>query len=158
MVIDAGGEKSGVITITAALLLAEEQGLDLVEVAPQLRPPVCKILNYGKFKFQAVKQRSDARKKQRATQLKEVKVRPNTDTGDYEVKLRNLKRFLSEGARVKVTLRFKGREAKFQKFGVAMLERVKTDIVDLANIDSDIKTEGRQLSLVCSPKGNKVSS
>jgi len=155
MVIDDKGENLGVFSIGSAISLAENKDLDLVEVSPNARPPVCKVLDYGKFKFQMVKQKSEARKKQKSVQIKEVKFRPNTDKGDYEVKLRSLLKFINDGSRVKVTLRFKGREAKFQEFGVAMLERVKTDISEYAIVESDIKLEGRQLSIVCTQKKSK---
>ena len=155
MVIDAQGENLGVMSLDAALQIAADAGLDLVEVGSKSKPPTCKLLDYGKFKFQLVKQKSDFKKKQKSVQLKEIKIRPNTDVGDYEVKLRNLRRFLGDGARVKVTLRFKGREAKFRELGENMLARVKNDVIDIAVAEIDPKIEGRQLSLICTPKSKK---
>jgi translation initiation factor IF-3 len=135
-----------------ALYAAEESGLDLVEISPTAKPPVCRIMDYGKFLFEASKKQAEARKKQKQFQIKEVKFRPTTEDGDYQVKLRNLTRFLSNGDKVKVTLRFRGREMAHQELGMRILERVKQDTAEFAVVEQHAKREGRQLLMVISPK------
>ncbi len=131
---------------------AEESGFDLVEISPTAKPPVCRIMDYGKFLFEASKKQAEARKKQKQIQIKEVKFRPTTEEGDYQVKLRNLTRFLSKGDKVKVTLRFRGREMAHQDLGMRILDRVKQDTADFAVVEQHAKREGRQLLMVLSPK------
>lgn len=135
--------------------MAEEAEVDLVEIAPQAVPPVCRLMDYGKFKYQEQKRQHDARLKQKVIQVKEVKFRPGTDEGDYMVKLRNLRRFLEEGDKAKVTLRFRGREMAHQEFGVRLLERVRTDLDDIAVVEQMPRLEGRQMIMVISPRKKK---
>ncbi len=135
--------------------MAEEAEVDLVEIAPQAVPPVCRLMDYGKFKYQEQKRQHDARLKQKVIQVKEVKFRPGTDEGDYMVKLRNLRRFLEEGDKAKVTLRFRGREMAHQEFGVRLLERVRTDLDDIALVEQMPRLEGRQMIMVISPRKKK---
>ena len=149
--IDAEGEQAGIQTIRAALELAEEAGLDLVEIAPLAKPPVCRIMDYGKFKYQAAKKAHEAKAKQKQVQVKEVKLRPRTDENDYQIKLRNLRRFLDHGDKVKVTLRFRGREMAHQEFGMRQLERIKADLEEVANVEQMPKMEGRQMVMVMAP-------
>ena len=151
-VLGADGEQAGVLTIEQALALAEESGLDLVEIAPQSEPPVCRVMDYGKFVFETNKKQSVARKKQKQVQVKEIKFRPGTDIGDYQVKLRNLIRFLEDGDRVKVTLRFRGREMAHQELGVELLDRVKHDLEEHGVVEQFPRMEGRQMVMVMSPK------
>ncbi len=131
-----------------ALELADETGLDLVEVAPDAEPPVCKLLDFGKFKYEAQKKASEARKKQKTIDIKEVKFRPGIDAADYDVKLRNIRRFLDEGDKVKVTMRFRGREMVHQDIGMNVLRRVRDDLEELGKIEQMPKMEGRQLTMV----------
>jgi len=149
--IDAEGEQAGIQTIRAALELADEAGLDLVEIAPLAKPPVCRIMDYGKFKYQAAKKAHEAKAKQKQVQVKEVKLRPRTDENDYQIKLRNLRRFLDDGDKVKVTLRFRGREMAHQEFGMRQLERIKADLEEVANVEQMPKMEGRQMVMVMAP-------
>ncbi len=135
--------------------MADEADVDLVEIAPQAEPPVCKLMDYGKFKYQEQKRAHDARQKQKVIQVKEIKFRPGTDENDYQVKLRNLIRFLEEGDKVKVTLRFRGREMAHQEYGVRQLERLKTDLEEYAQVEQMPKLEGRQMVMVMSPKKKK---
>ncbi|GHT85895.1 translation initiation factor IF-3 [Betaproteobacteria bacterium] len=130
---------------------AEEAGLDLVEIAPTAQPPVCKVMDFGKFRYQEQKKAHDARLKQKQVQVKEVKLRPGTDENDYQIKLRNLRRFLEEGDKCKVTLRFRGREMAHQEFGLRQLERVRTDLEDLGQVEQMPKMEGRQMIMVIAP-------
>jgi translation initiation factor IF-3 len=153
--VGAENEALGIVQISDALRLAEEAEIDLVEIAPQADPPVCKIMDYGKFKYQEQKRAHDARLKQKIIQVKEVKFRPGTDDNDYQVKMRNLTRFLEEGDKVKVTLRFRGREMAHQEFGARMLERVRTDLEAEAQVEQMPKMEGRQMVMVMSPKKKK---
>ncbi len=145
-------EPIGIVNIREALQQAEDAGVDLVEIAPQADPPVCRMMDYGKFKYQEQKRAHEARQKQKIIQIKEVKFRPGTDEGDYQVKLRNLKRFLDEGDKAKVTLRFRGREMAHQEFGYRLLERVRDDLLELAVVEQMPKMEGRQMVMVLSPK------
>jgi translation initiation factor IF-3 len=131
--------------------MAEEAGLDLVEIAPMAKPPVCKLMDYGKFKYQEQKKAHEARLKQKQVQVKEVKLRPGTDENDYQIKLRNLKRFLEDGDKCKVTLRFRGREMAHQEFGLRQLERVKADLEELGQVEQMPKMEGRQMIMVVAP-------
>jgi len=151
-VIGADGSQVGVISIAAANRLAEEAELDLVEIAPTANPPVCRVMDYGKFKYRESKKQHEARLEQKQIVVKEVKFRPGTDEGDYKIKLRNLTRFLEEGDKAKITLRFRGREMAHQEFGIRLLERVKTDLMELAVVEQFPKMEGRQLVMVLAPK------
>jgi translation initiation factor IF-3 len=150
--VGALGEQMGVVSIEEAQRLAEESNLDLVEISPQAEPPVCKVMDYGKFKFEEQKKRQAARKKQKQIQVKEIKFRPGTDIGDYNVKLRNLIKFLTEGDKVKVTLRFRGREMAHQELGRDLLKRVEADLQELGVVEQYPKMEGRQMVMVLSPK------
>lgn len=151
-VIGADGSQVGVISIAAANTMAEEVELDLVEIAPTAAPPVCRIMDYGKFKYRESKKQHEARLKQKQIVVKEVKFRPSTDDGDYKIKLRNLTRFLEEGDKTKITLRFRGREMAHQEFGIRLLERVKADLVEHGVVEQFPKMEGRQLVMVLAPK------
>lgn len=135
--------------------IAIENGLDLVEISPTAEPPVCKIMDYGKFRFELSKKQDEAKKKQKKIQIKELKFRPTTEDGDYQVKLRNLIRFLNHGDKVKITLRFRGREMAHQELGMKILERIQYDTADVAIIEQHAKREGRQLLMVLSPKKTK---
>lgn len=146
------GEQLGVVSLAAANRMAEEAEVDLVEIAPQAKPPVCRLMDYGKFKYQESKRRHEAKLKQRQIQVKEVKFRPGTDEGDYQIKLRNLVRFLEEGDKAKITLRFRGREMAHQEFGVKLLERVRTDLDPFGVVEQMPKLEGRQMVMVLAPK------
>jgi translation initiation factor IF-3 len=146
------GEQLGVVNLTSAMRMAEEAEVDLVEIAPTAKPPVCRLMDYGKFKYQESKKRHEAKLKQKQIQVKEIKFRPGTDEGDYQIKLRNLIRFLEEGDKAKVTLRFRGREMAHQEFGVKLLERVRTDLDPFGVVEQFPKLEGRQMIMVLSPK------
>jgi len=135
-----------------ALGRAEEVGLDLVEIAPEAKPPVCKILDYGKFKYEAQKKANEARKKQKVIDVKEIKMRPNIDHHDYDVKMRAMNKFLGEGDKVKVTLRFRGREMAHQELGLKVLERVRDDLGNVSKVEQFPKMEGRQMTMVVAPK------
>jgi len=148
-------EQLGIVSLREALAKAEEAELDLVEIAPQAQPPVCRIMDYGKFKYQESKKQHEAKLKQKQIQVKEVKFRPSTDEGDYLIKLRNLIRFLSEGDKAKVTLRFRGREMAHQEFGYDLLKRVEGDLAELGVVEQFPKLEGRQMIMVLSPKKKK---
>lgn len=150
--IDATGDNIGVISIADGLARAVEAGLDLVEIAPNSEPPVCKILDYGKYKYQAQKKAAEARKKQRTVEIKEIKMRPNIDIHDYDVKMRSIRRFFEEGDKVKVTLRFRGREMAHQELGAQVLNRVKSDTSEIAKVESEPKLEGRQMVMVLAPR------
>ncbi|WP_075997782.1 translation initiation factor IF-3 [Salaquimonas pukyongi] len=149
--IDAEGENHGNVTIERALEMAAEAGLDLVEISPNNNPPICKILDFGKYKYQAQKKAADQRKKQKTQDVKEIKMRPNIDTHDYEVKMRSVKKFLEEGDKVKVTLRFRGREMAHLELGMELLQRVKEEISDISKVDQEPKLEGRQMMMMVSP-------
>ncbi len=146
------GEQLGIVSLSAAMNIAEEAGLDLVEIAPLAQPPVCKVMDYGKFKYQEQKKAHEARLKQKQVQVKEVKLRPGTDENDYQIKLRNLRRFLGEGDKAKVTLRFRGREMAHQEIGMRQLERIKADVEDIAVVEQMPKMEGRQMVMVIGPR------
>jgi translation initiation factor IF-3 len=150
--IDATGNNVGVVPIAEGLARALEAGLDLVEIAPNSEPPVCKILDYGKHKYQAQKKAAEARKKQRTVEIKEIKMRPNIDTHDYDVKMRSIRRFFEEGDKVKVTLRFRGREMAHQELGAQLLDKVKQDTSTIAKVESEPRLEGRQMVMVLAPR------
>jgi translation initiation factor IF-3 len=150
------GEQIGIVTLEVANAMAEEAGIDLVEIAPTAQPPVCRLMDYGKFRYQESKKKHEAKLKQKQIQIKEVKFRPNTDDGDYNIKLRNLIGFLEEGDKAKVTLRFRGREMAHQEFGIRLLERVRDDLLVHAVVEQFPRMEGRQMVMVLSPKKKEV--
>ena len=145
-------EALGVVSLREALQLADEAEVDLVEIAPQANPAVCRLMDFGKFRYQRQKKAHDARLKQKTVQLKEVKFRPGTEENDYQVKVRNIVRFLNEGDKAKITMRFKGREIAHQEFGMQMLERIRADLENDAVVEQVPKLEGRQLVMVLAPK------
>ena len=149
------GEQIGIVPISQALQAARDAKLDLVEIAPQATPVVCKILDYGKHIFEAKKGKAAAKKKQRRMQVKEMKFRPGTEEGDYQVKLRNLTRFLNDGDKAKVTLRFRGREMAHQELGLELLKRIETDLAGIGTVEMFPKMEGRQLTMVLAPNSKK---
>ena len=150
--IDQDGEMQGVMSARDALLRAYSVGLDLLEISPNADPPVCKILDFGKFKYEQQKKKNEAKKKQRVIEIKEVKVRPNIDENDYQVKLRSMKTFIEEGDKVKVTLRFRGREMAHQDIGVKVLERIRSDLEVATKVEQMPRMEMRQMVMVLSPK------
>ncbi|CUW38338.1 protein chain initiation factor IF-3 [Magnetospirillum sp. XM-1] len=150
--VGADGEMIGVVTLREGLQMAEDAGLDLVEVSPNAEPPVCKILDFGKFKYEDQKKKNAARKKQKVIEVKEIKLRPNIDDHDYDVKMRSMRKFLEEGDKVKVTLRFRGRELAHQDLGMKVLEKVRDDLEDLGKVEQVPKMEGRQMVMVISAK------
>jgi translation initiation factor IF-3 len=150
--IGADGANVGVVPIRQAMIMAEEANLDLVEISPDAKPPVCKILDYGKFKFQEQKKAAEARKKQKVIEIKEIKMRPMIDDHDYDVKLKAIRRFFEDGDKVKITLRFRGREMAHQELGQQLLDRVKKDTVEIAKVESEPRFEGRQIVMVLAPK------
>ena len=153
--IDANGEQAGIVSLDDALGQSQTAGLDLVEISPDAEPPVCKIMDYGKKLFEVKKQQAVQRKRQKQTQVKEMKFRPGTDTGDYEIKLRNMTRFLENGDKAKVTLRFRGREMAHQELGMEMLKRIETDLDDIGSVEQFPKMEGRQFTMVIAPRSKK---
>ncbi len=155
--IDAAGEQVGVVPISEALAKAQEVGLDLVEISPNASPPVCRLMDFGKFQYQANKRRQAAKRKQKQIQVKEIKFRPGTDVGDYQVKLRNLIRFLKNGDKAKVTLRFRGREMRHQELGLALLRRVAQDLAAYGTVEQQPSLEGRQMVMVINPKSGRPS-
>jgi translation initiation factor IF-3 len=152
LLIDETGEKQGEMPIEAALEAASEAGLDLVEVSPNANPPVCKIVDYGKLKYQEQKKKAEAKKKQKTQDVKEIKMRPNIDIHDYQVKTKAMTRFFEEGDKVKVTLRFRGREMAHQDRGMDVMKRVKADFEELAKVEMEPKLEGRQMIMVMAPR------
>lgn len=146
------GEQIGIVNLAEATRQAEEAELDLVEIAPTAKPPVCRIMDYGKFKYYEAKKAHEAKLKQKQIQVKEIKFRPGTDDGDYNIKVRNLRRFLSEGDKTKVTLRFRGREMAHQELGVALLKRVEADLLELGQVEQFPRMEGRQMVMVVAPR------
>jgi len=146
------GEQLGIVKLAEAFRLSEEADVDLVEIAPNASPPVCRLMDYGKFKYQEQKRQAEARARQKIIHIKEVKFRPVTDDGDYQVKLRNLRRFLDDGDKAKVTLRFRGREMAHQELGMRVLERVRDDLADVAQVEAMPKLEGRQMIMVIAPR------
>lgn len=149
--IGAEGENVGVVSPERALVMAEDAGLDLVEISPNANPPVCKIMDYGKFKYETQKKEAEARKKQKTIEIKEIKFRPNTDNHDYEVKMRNVFKFLENGDKVKITLRFRGREMAHQELGRQLLERVAEDTKETGKVENFPKMEGRQMVMLIGP-------
>lgn len=150
--IGADGENVGVVSPSVGLQMAQEAGLDLVEISPNATPPVCKVMDLGKFKYEQQKREAEARKKQKVIEVKEVKFRPGTDTHDYDVKMRNVMKFLESGDKVKITLRFRGREMAHQNLGLELLNRVRDDVDEIGKIDSMPKMEGRQMVMMISPR------
>jgi translation initiation factor IF-3 len=150
--IDHEGNNRGVIATHEAIALAREAGLDLVEISPNTNPPVTKILDYGKYKYQAQKKAAEARKKQKTVEVKEIKLRPGIDTHDYQVKMRSMRRFFEEGDKVKVTLRFRGREMAHQDLGYKLLQRVREDVATLAKVEAEPMSEGRQIVMILAPR------
>lgn len=150
--IDHEGTNHGIVDIDKALQMADEAGLDLVEVSPNVEPPVCKILDYGKFKFEAQKKAAQARKKQKIQNLKEIKMRPGIDTNDYETKMKAFHRFIEAGDKVKCTIRYRGREMAHKELGLEVLERIEADVADIAKVESRPRLEGRQMSMTFVPK------
>lgn len=148
-------EPLGIVKLAEAFRLSEQQNVDLVEIAPQAVPPVCRLMDYGKFKYQEAKKQHEAKLKQKIIQVKEVKFRPGTDDGDYNVKLRNLIRFLEEGDKTKITLRFRGREMAHQEIGIRMLERLRDDLEEVGQVEQMPKIEGRQMIMMITPKKKK---
>ena len=153
--IGADGSQVGVVSLREALTIAEQAELDLVEISPDATPPVCKVMDYGKHLFELKKQKNEQKKKQHRVQVKEVKFRPGTDDGDYQVKLRNLIRFLEDGDKAKITLRYRGREMAHQELGMEMLKRIEADLADHGAVEQFPKMEGRQLTMVMGPKKKK---
>jgi translation initiation factor IF-3 len=150
--IDADGTNVGVVAIRDALQRAFDAGLDLVEISPGASPPVCKILDYGRYKYEAQKKKNEARKKQKVIDIKEIKMRPNIDTHDYDVKMRSIQKFIGEGDKVKVTMRFRGREMVHQELGLAVLQKVREELDELAKVEQFPKLEGRQMTMVMAPR------
>ena len=150
--IDAEGNQVGVVRTRDALDRATEEGLDLVEIVPTAEPPVCRLMDFGKFLFEQKKRKSEAKKKQKQVQIKEVKFRPGTDEGDYQVKLRNLTRFLNDGDKAKVTMRFRGREHAHRELGLDLLRRVEKDLSEISAVEQQPQMEGRQMVMVLGPK------
>jgi len=146
------GDQLGIVAVADALKMAEEQNVDLVEIAPLAKPPVCRIMDFGKFKYREAKRAHEAKLKLKQIQVKEVKFRPGTDEGDYKIKLRNLIRFLGEGDKAKITLRFRGREMAHQEFGVRLLERIRNDLEPYCVVESWPRLEGRQMVMLLAPK------
>ncbi len=149
------GESLGIVSITEALQKAEELDIDLVEIAPQAEPPVCRLMDYGKFKYAESKRQHEAKMKQKQVHIKEVKFRPGTDEGDYKIKLRNITRFIEDGDKAKITLRFRGREITHQELGMALLKRVEEDTKEVAQVEQFPKMEGRQMVMVLAPAKKK---
>ena len=150
--VDENGENVGVVTIEDARNRADNAGLDLVEVAPQADPPVCKILDYGKYKYEAQKRANEARKKQKVIEVKEIKMRPNIDQHDYDVKLRAINKFIGEGDKVKVTLRFRGREIAHQNLAFDLLNKVRNEVEEIAKVEQFPRMEGRQMIMILAPR------
>lgn len=150
--IGADGEQVGVVSLDAAMATAKESSLDLVEISPNAEPPVCKIMDHGRFKFEKNKKQHSAKKKQKTVQIKEIKFRPGTEDGDYQVKLRNLVKFLENGDKTKITLRFRGREMAHRELGAKLLKRVENDLSELGVVEQFPKLEGRQMVMVMAPK------
>ena len=146
------GEQLGVVSTREAMDMAAEQDVDLVEISPTAKPPVCKLMDFGKFKYEQAKKRDEAKKKQKQVQIKEIKFRPGTDDGDYNIKMRNINRFLEDGDKVKVTLRFRGREMAHQELGAQLLKRVEADLAEVGTVEQYPKMEGRQMVMMIAPK------
>ena len=146
------GDNHGIVDIETALQVAKEVGLDLVEISPNAEPPVCKVLDFGKYKYEAQKKAKTAKKKQKTQDIKEIKMRPGIDTHDYQTKMKAMNKFLDAGDKVKVTLRFRGREMAHQDLGMEVLKRVQTDIASIAKVEAHPRLEGRQMTMVVAPK------
>ncbi len=153
--VGSNGDKLGIVTLAEAKQLAFDDNMDLVEISPNADPPVCKVMDYGKFQFEQNKKQQAAKKKQKQIQIKEIKFRPGTEEGDYQVKLRNLKKFLEEGNKTKITIRFRGREMAHREIGMELLKRVEKDLEELAAVEQFPKFEGRQMVMVMAPKKKK---
>ena len=153
--IGTDGEIIGIMSGREALKMAEEADTDLVEISPNATPPVCRLMDYGKFKYQEQKKAAEARAKQKIVQVKEIKLRPGTDENDYQVKMRNIKRFIEDGDKVKVTLRFRGREMAHQEIGMRQLERIREELAEMAQVESMPKLEGRQMVMMLAPARKK---
>ena len=149
--IDENGENRGIVSISEALRIADDAGLDLIEISPQAVPPVCKVLDYGKYKYEVQKRKNEAKKNQKVVNIKELKLRPVIDTHDYEVKLKQAKKFLAQGDKVKFTMRFKGREMSANDMGKEILDKIMEDLDNVGKVDSAPKLEGRQMSMMMSP-------
>ncbi len=152
LLIGANGDKHGITDIDTALAMAQEEGLDLVEVSPNAKPPVCKIIDYGKLKYQEQKKAAQARKNQKTVEVKEIKMRPNIDTHDYDVKMRNVRKFIENGDKVKMTIRFRGREMAHQQLGMQLLDRVREEMEETSKVEAAPKLEGRQMMMVLAPR------
>lgn len=150
--IDDEGEQKGIMTVDAGLTKAEEAGLDLVEISPNADPPVCRVMDYGKYLYEDSKRKAAARKNQKQIQVKEIKFRPGTDVGDYDIKLRKLKQFLDDGDKTKVTIRFRGREMAHKELGADLLKRIEKDLEEHGSVEQYPKLEGRQMVMVLAPK------
>ncbi|MGH7093986.1 MAG: translation initiation factor IF-3 [Stellaceae bacterium] len=150
--VDEAGQMVGIVERGEAMAMATDAGLDLVEIAPNADPPVCKILDFGKYKYEEQKKKNEARKKQKIIEIKEIKLRPSIDDHDYEVKMRSMSKFIDEGDKVKVTMRFRGRELAHQELGMNVLIRVRADLDDVAKVEQMPRMEGRQMTMVISPK------
>ena len=150
--ISSTGEQLGIVSTRQAMSMAEEEDIDLVEISPNATPPVCKLMDFGKFKYEQSKKRDEAKKKQKQGQIKEIKFRPGTDDGDYNIKMRNIQRFLADGDKVKITLRFRGREMAHQQLGAQLLKRVQEDLVEVGAVEQFPKMEGRQMVMMVAPK------
>ncbi len=149
--IDANNENRGVVSLKEALAVAEEEGLDLIEISPQANPPVCKVLDFGKYRYEQQKRKNEAKKNQKTVEIKEIKLRPMIETHDYEVKFKQAKKFLEQGNKVKLTMRFKGRELSANNIGKQVLTRIIEDLGDTCKVDADIKLEGKQMTAMISP-------
>ena len=150
--ISSTGEQLGIVSTRQAMSMAEEEDIDLVEISPNATPPVCKLMDFGKFKYEQSKKRDEAKKKQKQVQIKEIKFRPGTDDGDYNIKMRNIQRFLADGDKVKITLRFRGREMAHQQLGAQLLKRVQEDLIEVGAVEQFPKMEGRQMVMMVAPK------
>ena len=153
--IDAEGEQAGVVNLREAQAMADEAGLDLVEIVPNAEPPVCRVMDYGKFKFEQSKKAHEAKKNQKQTKVKEIKFRPGTEEGDYNIKLNRLKKFLGDGDKTKITLRFRGREIAHQELGRDLLKRIQADLEELGQVEQFPKMEGRKMVMMLSPISKK---
>jgi translation initiation factor IF-3 len=150
--IDANNENRGIVTIREALAIAEEEGLDLIEISPQATPPVCKVLDFGKYRYEQQKRKAEAKKNQKVVEIKELKLRPMIDTHDYEVKVKQATKFLEQGNKVKFTMRFKGRELSANDMGKQVLSKLLEDLSDISKVDSEMKLDGRQMTMILAPQ------
>ena len=150
--IDANNENRGIVTIREALAIAEEEGLDLIEISPQATPPVCKVLDFGKYRYEQQKRKAEAKKNQKVVEIKELKLRPMIDTHDYEVKVKQATKFLEQGNKVKFTMRFKGRELSANDMGKQVLSKLLEDLANISKVDSEMKLDGRQMTMILAPQ------